>query len=235
MSEHLIELRGIVKRYGSGEAAFNALNGIDLTIDQGEFVAIMGESGSGKTTLLNIIGGLDRYDSGDLIINGISTKKYKDRDWDSYRNHTIGFVFQSYNLIPHQTVLANVELALTISGIGKSERRKRATEALEKVGLGAQLHKRPSQMSGGQMQRVAIARALINSPEILLADEPTGNLDVHNSMEIMELLEEINRRGTTVLVVTHSREIVAEMGKRVITLTRGVLTGDQKGGIWHEN
>lgn len=165
----MLQIQHICKEYRTGNLIQKALDDVSLNLRDNEFVAILGPSGSGKTTLLNIIGGLDRYDSGDLIINGISTKKYKDRDWDSYRNHTIGFVFQSYNLIPHQTVLANVELALTISGIGKSERRKRATEALEKVGLGAQLHKRPSQMSGGQMQRVAIARALVNDPDILLA------------------------------------------------------------------
>ena len=177
---------------------------MSLNLRDNEFVAILGPSGSGKTTLLNIIGGLDRYDSGDLIINGISTQKYKDRDWDSYRNHTIGFVFQSYNLIPHQSVLANVELALTISGIGKSERRRRATEALEKVGLGKQLHKRPSQMSGGQMQRVAIARALVNDPDILLADEPTGALDSNSSRMLLTMLTELNERlSATILMVTH--------------------------------
>ena len=173
------------------------------------FVAILGPSGSGKTTLLNIIGGLDRYDSGDLIINGISTKKYKDRDWDSYRNHTIGFVFQSYNLIPHQTVLANVELALTISGVGKEERRKRAVDALEKVGLGQQLHKKPNQMSGGQMQRVAIARALVNDPEILLADEPTGALDSDTSVQVMDLLREV-AKDRLVVMVTHNPELAEQ-------------------------
>lgn len=170
----MLQVQNICKKYKTGDLVQTALDNVSLNLRDNEFVAILGPSGSGKTTLLNIIGGLDRYDSGDLIINGISTKKYKDRDWDSYRNHTIGFVFQSYNLIPHQSVLSNVELALTISGISRTERRKRAKEALEKVGLGNQLHKRPNQMSGGQMQRVAIARALVNNPDILLADEPTG-------------------------------------------------------------
>ena len=173
----MLQIQHIRKEYKTGKLVQKALDDVSLNLRDNEFVAILGPSGSGKTTLLNIIGGLDRYDSGDLIINGISTKKYKDRDWDSYRNHTIGFVFQSYNLIPHQTLLANVELALTISGVGKAERRRRAKEALEKVGLGEQIEKRPSQLSGGQMQRVAIARALVNDPEILLADEPTGALD----------------------------------------------------------
>ena len=170
----MLQIKDIRKKYVTGDLVQIALDGVSLNLRDNEFVAILGPSGSGKTTLLNVIGGLDRYDSGDLVINGISTKKYSDRDWDSYRNHTIGFVFQSYNLIPHQTVLANVELALTISGIGRAERRRRAKEALEAVGLGNQLHKKPNQMSGGQMQRVAIARALVNNPDILLADEPTA-------------------------------------------------------------
>ena len=172
----MLQLKQICKQYKTGDLVQKALDGVDLNLRGNEFVAILGPSGSGKTTMLNVIGGLDRYDSGDLVINGISTKKYKDRDWDSYRNHTIGFVFQSYNLIPHQSILANVELALTISGISRSERRKRAESALEEVGLGDQLHKRPNQMSGGQMQRVAIARALVNNPDIVLADEPTGSV-----------------------------------------------------------
>ena len=183
--EYMLQIQHICKEYRTGNLVQKALDDVSLNLRDNEFVAILGPSGSGKTTLLNIIGGLDRYDSGDLIINGISTKKYKDRDWDSYRNHTIGFVFQSYNLIPHQTVLSNVELALTISGIGKEERRKRAIDALKKVGLGEQLHKRPSQMSGGQMQRVAIARALVNDPDILLADEPTGALDSDTSIQVI--------------------------------------------------
>ena len=184
----MLQLNHIKKEYKTGDLVQKALDDVSLNLRDNEFVAILGPSGSGKTTLLNVIGGLDRYDSGDLIINGISTKKYTDRDWDSYRNHTIGFVFQSYNLIPHQTVLSNVELALTISGISGAERRNRATKALEQVGLGDQLHKHPSEMSGGQMQRVAIARALVNNPDILLADEPTGALDSDTSIQVMELL-----------------------------------------------
>ncbi|MBR3301923.1 MAG: ABC transporter ATP-binding protein, partial [Firmicutes bacterium] len=185
----MLQIKEVRKQYRTGSLVQTALDGVSLALRQSEFVAVLGPSGSGKTTLLNVIGGLDRYDSGDLIINGVSTKKYTDRDWDSYRNHTIGFVFQSYNLIPHQSVLANVELALTISGVPRSEKRRRAAEALEKVGLGDQLHKKPNQMSGGQMQRVAIARALVNDPDILLADEPTGALDTHTSIQIMELLK----------------------------------------------
>ena len=202
-----------------------ALDDVSLNLRDNEFVAILGPSGSGKTTLLNIIGGLDRYDSGDLIINGISTQKYKDRDWDSYRNHTIGFVFQSYNLIPHQSVLANVELALTISGIGKGERRRRATEALEKVGLGKQLHKRPSQMSGGQMQRVAIARALVNDPDILLADEPTGALDSDTSVQVMDLLQEV-AKDRLVVMVTHNPELAEQYATRIVTLRDGKIRSD---------
>ena len=183
----MLKLKNIYKIYKSGDLTQTALDGIDLTFRESEFVAILGQSGSGKTTMLNIIGGLDKYDKGDLIINGKSTKEYNDRDWDTYRNHSIGFVFQSYNLIPHQTVLSNVELALTLSGVSKEERRKRAEEVLDKVGLRDQSHKKPNQMSGGQMQRVAIARALINDPDILLADEPTGALDTETSIQIMEL------------------------------------------------
>ena len=217
----MLQIQHICKEYRTGNLIQKALDDVSLNLRDNEFVAILGPSGSGKTTLLNIIGGLDRYDSGDLIINGISTKKYKDRDWDSYRNHTIGFVFQSYNLIPHQTVLANVELALTISGIGKSERRKRATEALEKVGLGAQLHKRPSQMSGGQMQRVAIARALVNDPAVILADEATGNLDTRTSFEILVLFQKLHAEGRTIIFVTHNPEIA-----QYITLRDGHVTSD---------
>ena len=219
----MLELNDIKKDYVSGSTTVSALKGINLRFRDCEFVSILGQSGCGKTTMLNIIGGLDKYTSGDLKINGVSTKNYKDRDWDFYRNNSIGFVFQSYNLIPHQSVLSNVELALTLSGVSKAERKKRAIEALEKVGLGEQIHKKPNQMSGGQMQRVAIARALVNNPDILLADEPTGNLDPHNAMEIMGLLEKINRRGTTVIVVTHSHEIVDLMKKRVITIDRGMV------------
>ena len=187
-----------------------ALDDVSLNLRDNEFVAILGPSGSGKTTLLNIIGGLDRYDSGDLVINGISTRKYKDRDWDSYRNHTIGFVFQSYNLIPHQSILSNVELALTISGIDKGERIRRAREALEKVGLGEQVHKKPNQLSGGQMQRVAIARALVNDPDILLADEPTGALDSDTSVQVMDLLKEV-AKDRLVVMVTHNPELAELM------------------------
>ena len=218
----MLQIQHICKEYRTGNLIQKALDDVSLNLRDNEFVAILGPSGSGKTTLLNIIGGLDRYDSGDLIINGISTKKYKDRDWDSYRNHTIGFVFQSYNLIPHQTVLANVELALTISGIGKSERRKRATEALEKVGLGAQIHKRPSQMSGGQMQRVAIARALINSPEILLADEPTSALDVVSQAQVLRELQALQQKEQTGMVlVTHNLAVLEQMADRVAVLKDG--------------
>lgn len=190
----MLQIKQIKKTYKTGDLVQHALKGVDLNLRDNEFVAILGPSGSGKTTLLNIIGGLDRYDSGDLIINGISTKKYKDKDWDSYRNHTVGFVFQSYNLIPHQTVLSNVELALTISGISKSERREKALKALEEVGLKEQAHKKPNQMSGGQMQRVAIARALVNDPDILLADEPTGALDSETSVQVMDLLQEVAKK-----------------------------------------
>lgn len=198
---------------------------MSLNLRDNEFVAILGPSGSGKTTLLNIIGGLDRYDSGDLIINGISTKQYKDRDWDSYRNHTIGFVFQSYNLIPHQSILANVELALTISGISKAERKNRARKALEEVGLGNQLHKKPNQMSGGQMQRVAIARALVNNPDILLADEPTGALDTETSVQVMELLKEV-AKNRLVVMVTHNPELAEEYATRIVRLKDGNITDD---------
>ena len=210
----MLQIQKISKKYITGDLVQTALNEVSLNLRDSEFVAILGPSGSGKTTLLNIIGGLDRYDSGDLIINGISTKKYKDRDWDSYRNHTIGFVFQSYNLIPHQTVLSNVELALTISGISKAERKKRAIEALEKVGLGKQLHKKPNQMSGGQMQRVAIARALVNDPEILLADEPTGALDSETSIQVMDLLKEV-AKDRLVVMVTHNPELAEEYAGKI--------------------
>ena len=187
----MLQITDICKQYKTGNFIQKALNHVSLNLRDNEFVSILGPSGSGKTTFLNIIGGLDRYDSGDLIINGISTKKYKDRDWDSYRNHTIGFVFQSYNLIPHQTILSNVELALTISGVSKAQRREKAIDALTKVGLGQQIHKKPNQLSGGQMQRVAIARALVNDPDILLADEPTGALDSETSIQVMDLLKEV--------------------------------------------
>lgn len=221
----MLQIKDIHKEYRTGNLVQRALDGVSLSLRDNEFVAILGPSGSGKTTLLNIIGGLDRYDSGNLIINGISTKKYKDRDWDSYRNHTIGFVFQSYNLIPHQTVLANVELALTISGVSKSERRRRAKEALEKVGLGAQIHKKPSQMSGGQMQRVAIARALVNDPEILLADEPTGALDSDTSVQVMDLLQGVAKERLVVMV-THNPELAQLYATRIVTVKDGRILSD---------
>ncbi len=221
----MLQLKDIVKQYGSGENQVTALNGVNITFRNNEFVAILGHSGCGKTTMLNIIGGLDHYTSGDLVINNVSTKKYKDRDWDAYRNHSIGFIFQSYNLIPHQTVLSNVELALTISGISKSERRKRAKEALEKVGLGNQLHKKPNQMSGGQMQRVAIARALINNPDILLADEPTGALDSETSVQVMDLLKEI-AKDKLVIMVTHNPELAEQYATRIVKIKDGQLTSD---------
>ena len=221
----MLQIKDIRKQYVTGELVQTALDGVSLTLRDNEFVAILGPSGSGKTTLLNVIGGLDRYDSGDLIINGISTRKYNDRDWDSYRNHTIGFVFQSYNLIPHQTVLANVELALTISGVSRAERRKRAAKALEQVGLGNQLHKRPNQMSGGQMQRVAIARALVNNPDILLADEPTGALDSETSVQIMDLLQEV-AKDRLVVMVTHNPELAEEYANRIVRVKDGKIIGD---------
>ena len=239
----MLQIDKISKKYITGDLVQTALDDVSLNLRDNELVAILGPSGSGKTTLLNIIGGLDHYDSGDLIINGISTKRYKDRDWDSYRNHTIGFVFQSYNLIPHQTVLSNVELALTISGISKAERKKRAIEALEKVGLGNQLHKKPNQMSGGQMQRVAIARALINDPDILLADEPTGALDSETSVQVMELLKEV-AKDRLVVMVTHNPELAEEYATRIVKVRDGKIIDDsnpydvdtsQIGDVRHEN
>lgn len=221
----MLQLINIEKKYTTGDLTQAALNGVSLNLRDSEFVAILGPSGSGKTTLLNIIGGLDRYDSGELIINGISTRRYTDRDWDSYRNHTVGFVFQSYNLIPHQTVLANVELALTISGVSGAERRRRAAEALRQVGLGNQLHKRPTEMSGGQMQRVAIARALVNNPDILLADEPTGALDSDTSIQVMELLKEV-AKDRLVVMVTHNPELAEQYATRIVRLRDGVIQSD---------
>ena len=221
----LLQLKDVVKKYGEKENVVTALNGVNITFRENEFVAILGHSGCGKTTMLNIIGGLDHCTSGDLIINGISTKEFKGRDWDAYRNHSIGFIFQSYNLIPHQTVLANVELALTISGVSKSERKKRAVEALKKVGLGDQLHKKPNQMSGGQMQRVAIARALINNPDILLADEPTGALDSETSIQVMELLKEI-ANDRLVILVTHNPELAEEYSTRIVRVKDGTIISD---------
>ena len=221
----MLELSDIKKDYVSGSTTVNALKGINLKFRDCEFVSILGQSGCGKTTMLNIIGGLDKYTSGDLKINGVSTKDYKDRDWDFYRNNSIGFVFQSYNLIPHQSVLSNVELALTLSGVSKSERRKRAIEALEKVGLGEQIHKKPNQMSGGQMQRVAIARALVNDPDILLADEPTGALDTETSIQIMEILKEISK-DRLIIMVTHNPELAKDYSTRIVRLLDGVITDD---------
>ncbi|MDE6657953.1 MAG: ABC transporter ATP-binding protein, partial [Oscillospiraceae bacterium] len=221
----MLQIQHIRKQYITGDLIQTALDDVSLNFRDNEFVAILGPSGSGKTTMLNIIGGLDRYDSGDLIINNISTRQYKDKDWDSYRNHTIGFVFQSYNLIPHQTVLSNVELALTISGVSKSERRKRAKSALEKVGLGNQLHKKPNQMSGGQMQRVAIARALVNNPAILLADEPTGALDSETSIQVMEMLKEV-AKDRLVIMVTHNPELAEEYANRIVRVKDGKILED---------
>lgn len=223
----MLELKGIKKDYLAGENTVHALKGIDLRFRRNEFVSILGPSGCGKTTMLNIIGGLDQYTEGDLIINGRSTKDFKDRDWDTYRNHSIGFVFQSYNLIPHQTVLQNVELALTLSGVSKAERRKRAKKALEDVGLGNQLSKKPSEMSGGQMQRVAIARALVNNPDIILADEPTGALDTETSIQVMEILKEISR-DRLIVMVTHNPELAEQYSSRIIRVLDGRLTDDSR-------
>ena len=221
----MLSLKQIVKDYVTGDETVHALKGIDLEFRESEFVAILGQSGCGKTTMLNIIGGLDRYTSGDLIINGRSTKEFKDRDWDTYRNHSIGFVFQSYNLIPHQSVLSNVELALTLSGVSKAERKERAEKVLEQVGLKDQIHKKPNQLSGGQMQRVAIARALINDPDILLADEPTGALDSQTSVQIMEILKEISK-DKLIIMVTHNPELAEQYSTRIIRLLDGKVTDD---------
>ena len=221
----MLKLKDITKQYITGDTCVNALRGVSIEFRQSEFVSILGQSGCGKTTLLNIIGGLDKYTSGDLIINGVSTKEYKDSDWDTYRNHSIGFVFQSYNLIPHQSVLSNVELALTLSGVSKAERKRRAIEALERVGLGDQIHKKPNQMSGGQMQRVAIARALVNNPDILLADEPTGALDSETSVQIMNILKEISK-DKLIIMVTHNPDLANEYSTRIINLLDGVVISD---------
>lgn len=218
----MLQLNNITKDYISGDTVVNALKGISISFREHEFVSILGQSGCGKTTMLNIIGGLDRYTDGDLIIGGRSTKEFKDKDWDSYRNHKIGFIFQSYNLIPHQTVLSNVELALTLSGVSKTERRKRAVEALEMVGLGDQINKKPNQMSGGQMQRVAIARALVNDPDIILADEPTGALDSKSGAQIMELFQSLHEEGVTIIMITHDSEI-ASHAQRVIHIRDGQI------------
>ena len=221
----MLQLKNIKKDYPAGDGTVHALKGIDLQFRESEFVSILGPSGCGKTTMLNIIGGLDQYSDGDLVINGTSTKEYKDRDWDTYRNHSIGFVFQSYNLIPHQTVLQNVELALTLSGVSKSERRKRAKAALEEVGLGTQLNKKPTEMSGGQMQRVAIARALVNNPDIILADEPTGALDTETSVQVMEILKGISK-NRLIIMVTHNPELAEKYSTRIIRMLDGEITGD---------
>lgn len=221
----MLQLKNITKNYLSGEMTVKALKGIDIEFRKSEFVSILGHSGCGKTTLLNIIGGLDRYTDGDLIINGKSTKKFKDKDWDAYRNYSVGFVFQNYNLIPHQTVLSNVELALTLSGVGKKERKNRAIQALERVGLKDQIHKKPNQLSGGQMQRVAIARALVNNPDIILADEPTGALDTETSVQIMEILKEISK-DKLIVMVTHNQELAEKYSSRVVRILDGKIISD---------
>ena len=223
----MLQIKGISKQYRTGDFVQRALDDVSLNLRDSEFVAILGPSGSGKTTLLNIIGGLDRYDSGDLVINGISTKHYRARDWDAYRNHTIGFVFQSYNLIPHQTILSNVELALTIGGVPRAQRRQRARRALKQVGLGEHVDKRPNQLSGGQMQRVAIARALVNDPDIVLADEPTGALDSDTSVQIMDLLKEV-ARDRLVVMVTHNPELAQQYATRIVELRDGVIRSDSR-------
>ena len=220
-----LRLKNIVKVYGAGDNAVKALKGVDLDFRESEFVSVLGPSGCGKTTMLNIIGGLDRYTEGDLIINGVTTKKYKDGDWDTYRNNSIGFVFQTYNLIPHQTVLSNVELALTLSGVSNKERKDRAKKVLEEVGLKGLEHKRPNQLSGGQMQRVAIARALINDPEIILADEPTGALDTETSIQVMELLKKV-AKDRLVIMVTHNPDLAEKYSTRTINLLDGEVVSD---------
>ena len=221
----MLKLTGITKDYQVGDLRTHALCGVDIEFRRNEFVAILGPSGCGKTTLLNIIGGLDRYTDGDLIIRGVSTKDYKDADWDTYRNHSVGFVFQSYNLIPHQTVLANVELALTLTGVPKAERVRRAKAVLERVGLGEQIHKKPNQLSGGQMQRVAIARALVNDPDIILADEPTGALDSETSVQVMDVLREISGEKL-IIMVTHNADLAEEYADRIVRLKDGRIIDD---------
>ena len=221
----MLELKQIRKDYPAGTDTVHALKGISLRFRKSEFVSILGPSGCGKTTMLNIIGGLDGYTNGDLIINGRSTKDFRDRDWDAYRNHSVGFVFQSYNLIPHQTVLQNVELALSLSGVSKSQRKKRAMAALEAVGLGNQWKKRPAEMSGGQMQRVAIARALVNNPDIILADEPTGALDTETSVQVMDILKEV-AKDRLVIMVTHNPELAQRYSTRIIRMLDGEIRDD---------
>ena len=221
----MLELRNIKKNYYVASETVEALKGVSISFRKNEFVAILGPSGCGKTTLLNIIGGLDQYTKGDLFIKGKSTKEFKSRDWDSYRNHTIGFVFQTYNLIPHQTVLANVELALTLSGVSKAERRKRAIDALTEVGLADKIHNKPNQLSGGQMQRVAIARALVNNPDVLLADEPTGALDTKTSVQIMDILKSISK-NKLIIMVTHNPQLAEEYANRIVKLVDGVIIDD---------
>ena len=223
----MLQLINIQKDYAAGSGVVHALKGIDLQFRENEFVSILGPSGCGKTTMLNIIGGLDQYTQGDLVIDGKSTRDFKDRDWDAYRNHSIGFVFQSYNLIPHQTVLQNVELTLTLSGVSKTERKARAKKALEEVGLGDQLRKKPSEMSGGQMQRVAIARALVNNPDIILADEPTGALDTETSVQVMEILKEIAKERL-IIMVTHNPELAEKYSTRIIRMLDGAVIGDSR-------
>ncbi len=227
----MLELKNIKKSYKTGDFEQHALKGVSLVFDNNEFVSILGASGSGKTTLLNIIGGLDRYDSGDLIINNKSTKKFNDILWDAYRNNCVGFIFQSYNLIGHLSVLENVEMSLTLSGVTAKDKKERALKALERVGLKEHSYKKPNQLSGGQMQRVAIARAIVNNPKILICDEPTGNLDPDTSLGIMEIINKINEEGTTIIMATHDRDIVNRYKKRVVTLDKGILVGDrEKGG-----
>ena len=221
----MLQLIDISKQYKTGELVQVALNGVSFSLRDNEFVSVLGPSGSGKTTLLNVIGGLDRYDSGDLVIGGVSTKQYNNKDWDTYRNHAIGFVFQNYNLISHQNILSNVELALTIGGMSVRERKKKARQALEAVGLGDQIHKKPNQLSGGQMQRVAIARALVNDPDILLADEPTGALDSETSLQIMELLKKV-AADRLVVMVTHNAELAEQYSTRIIRLKDGQIVAD---------
>lgn len=230
----MLQIKNISKTYKTGNFIQKALDDVSLNLRDNEFVAILGPSGSGKTTLLNIIGGLDKYDSGDLIINGISTKDYKDKQWDTYRNHTIGFIFQSYNLIPHQSILSNVELALTIGGISKKEKTKLALNALEKVGLKEQAHKKPNQLSGGQMQRVAIARALVNNPSIVLADEPTGALDTKTSIQVMDLLKEV-AKDRLVVMVTHNPELAKDYANRIVNLKDGVIINDTNPYVVNKN